>query len=244
MRRGLLKSAIRDPNPVIFLENEVLYGQSFPVPKLDDFTVPIGKARVHRKGDGRHHRLLRHRHEATPSRRRRNWPGEGIEAEIIDLRTIRPMDSDTVIASVMKTGRCVAVEEGFPQSGVTAEIATRIMEQAFDYLDAPVARVTGKDVPMPYARQSREARPAERRRGRPGRESRLLQVSDMSDKPQFHELAVPPDVAEKGGHEVLRASVVEGEVEYPPCGARSTIHSPGGAVPRTSRAMPRGSICA
>ena len=148
--KGLLKSAIRDPNPVIFLENEVLYGQSFPVPKLDDFTVPIGKARVHRKGDdvtivsfgiGMSYAI-----KAAEELAR-----EGIEAEIIDLRTIRPMDSDTVIASVMKTGRCVAVEEGFPQSGVTAEIATRIMEQAFDYLDAPVARVTGKDVPMPYA---------------------------------------------------------------------------------------------
>ena len=148
--KGLLKSAIRDPNPVIFLENEVLYGQSFPVPKLDDFTVPIGKARVHRKGDdvtivsfgiGMTYAIKAAEELAK----------EGIEAEIIDLRTIRPMDSDTVIASVMKTGRCVAVEEGFPQSGVTAEIATRIMEQAFDYLDAPVARVTGKDVPMPYA---------------------------------------------------------------------------------------------
>ncbi len=148
--KGLLKSAIRDPNPVIFLENEVLYGQSFPVPKLDDFTVPIGKARVHRKGDdvtivtfgiGMTYAIKAAEELAK----------EGIEAEIIDLRTIRPMDSDTVIASVMKTGRCVAVEEGFPQSGVTAEIATRVMEQAFDYLDAPVARVTGKDVPMPYA---------------------------------------------------------------------------------------------
>jgi pyruvate dehydrogenase E1 component beta subunit len=148
--KGLLKSAIRDPNPVVFLENEILYGQSFPVPKLDDFTVPIGKARIHRQGDdvtivsfgiGMTYALKAAQELAQ----------EGIEAEVVDLRTIRPMDIDTVVASVMKTGRCVAVEEGFPQSGVTAEIATRIMEKAFDYLDAPVARVTGKDVPMPYA---------------------------------------------------------------------------------------------
>jgi pyruvate dehydrogenase E1 component beta subunit len=148
--KGLLKSAIRDPNPVIFLENEILYGQTFPVPKLDDFTIPIGKARIHRVGKdvtivsfgiGMTYALKAAQELAQ----------EGIEAEVIDLRTIRPMDSDTVVASVMKTGRCVAVEEGFPQSGVTAEIATRIMENAFDYLDAPVARVTGKDVPMPYA---------------------------------------------------------------------------------------------
>jgi pyruvate dehydrogenase E1 component beta subunit len=148
--KGLLKSAIRDPNPVIFLENEILYGQSFPVPKLDDFTVPIGKARVHRSGKdvtivsfgiGMTYAL----------KAAQELEKEGIDAEVVDLRTIRPMDVDTVVASVMKTGRCVAVEEGFPQSGVTAEIATKIMEEAFDYLDAPVARVTGKDVPMPYA---------------------------------------------------------------------------------------------
>jgi pyruvate dehydrogenase E1 component beta subunit len=148
--KGLLKSAIRDPNPVIFLENEILYGQSFPVPKLDDFTVPIGKARIHRQGKdvtivsfgiGMTY-ALKAAHELEK---------EGIDAEVVDLRTIRPMDVDTVVASVMKTGRCVAVEEGFPQSGVTAEIATKIMENAFNYLDAPVARVTGKDVPMPYA---------------------------------------------------------------------------------------------
>jgi pyruvate dehydrogenase E1 component beta subunit len=148
--KGLLKSAIRDPNPVIFLENEILYGQTFPVPKLEDFTVPIGKARIHRQGRdvtivsfgiGMSY-VLKAAHELEK---------EGIDAEIVDLRTIRPMDVDTVVASVMKTGRCVAVEEGFPQSGVTAEIATQIMEHAFDYLDAPVARVTGKNVPMPYA---------------------------------------------------------------------------------------------
>jgi pyruvate dehydrogenase E1 component beta subunit len=148
--KGLLKSAIRDPNPVIFLENEILYGQSFPVPRLDDFTVPIGKARIHREGKdvtivsfsiGMTY-ALKAAHELEK---------EGIDAEVIDLRTIRPMDTDTIVASVMKTGRCVTVEEGFPQSGVGAEIVTRIMENAFDYLDAPVVRITGKDVPMPYA---------------------------------------------------------------------------------------------
>ncbi len=148
--KGLLKAAIRDPNPIIFLENEILYGQSFPVPKLDDFTLPIGKARVDRLGKdvtivsfGIGMTYVRKAAEELAK--------EGIEADVIDLRTIRPMDIETVIASVQKTNRCVAVEEGFPQSGVTAEIGMKIMEQAFDYLDAPVARVTGKDVPMPYA---------------------------------------------------------------------------------------------
>ncbi|WP_298956044.1 pyruvate dehydrogenase complex E1 component subunit beta [uncultured Methylobacterium sp.] len=148
--KGLLKSAIRDPNPVIFLENEILYGQSFPVPKLDDFTVPIGKAKVHREGKdvtivsfgiGMTY-ALKAAHELAEA---------GIEAEVVDLRTIRPMDSETVVESVKKTGRCVTVEEGFPQSGVGAEIAARLMVDAFDYLDAPVLRITGKDVPMPYA---------------------------------------------------------------------------------------------
>ncbi len=148
--KGLLKSAIRDPNPVIFLENEILYGQSFEVPKLDDFTVPIGKARVHR--EGRHVTLVSFSIGITYCIKAADeLAKEGIEAEIIDLRTIRPMDTETIIASVKKTGRCVAVEEGYPQCGVTAEIAMRVMEHAFDYLDAPVMRVTGKDVPMPYA---------------------------------------------------------------------------------------------
>jgi pyruvate dehydrogenase E1 component beta subunit len=148
--KGLLKSAIRDPNPIIFLENEILYGRSFDVPKGDDFTIPIGKAKVVRQGAdvtivsfGIGMTYALGAAEALAQ--------EGIEAEVIDLRTIRPMDIETVIASVQKTNRCVAVEEGFPQSGVTAEIGMKIMEAAFDYLDAPVARVTGKDVPMPYA---------------------------------------------------------------------------------------------
>lgn len=148
--KGLLKSAIRDPNPVVFLENEILYGQSFPVPKLDDWTVPIGKARIHRPG--KDVTLVSFGIGMTYCiKAAAELEKGGIDCEIIDLRTIRPMDMDTVIASVIKTGRCVAVEEGFPQSGVTAEIAMRVMEGAFDYLDAPVLRVTGKDVPMPYA---------------------------------------------------------------------------------------------
>jgi pyruvate dehydrogenase E1 component beta subunit len=148
--KGLLKSAIRDPNPVIFLENEMLYGHSGEVPKLDDYIVPIGKAKVARPGkdvtiiswsNGMSYALKGAEELAK----------EGIDAEVIDLRTLRPLDTDTIIASVKKTGRAVTVEEGWQQSGVGAEIAARIMEHAFDYLDAPVGRVSGKDVPMPYA---------------------------------------------------------------------------------------------
>ncbi len=148
--KGLLKAAIRDPNPVIFLENEMVYGQSFDVPDLDDFVVPIGKAKVHKAGNdvtlvtfgiG-----VRYAEDAA-----RELAEMGIDAEIIDLRTIRPMDIETVMRSVMKTNRCVTIEEGFPQSGIGAEITAQIMQNAFDYLDAPVLRVTGKDVPMPYA---------------------------------------------------------------------------------------------
>jgi pyruvate dehydrogenase E1 component beta subunit len=148
--KGLLKAAIRDPNPVIFLENEMLYGHSGPVPKMDDFVLPIGKAKIARAGkdvtiiswsNGMNYALKAAEELAK----------DGIEAEVIDLRTLKPMDTETIIASVKKTGRAVTVEEGWAQSGVGAEIATRIMEQAFDYLDAPVARVSGKEVPMPYA---------------------------------------------------------------------------------------------
>jgi pyruvate dehydrogenase E1 component beta subunit len=148
--KGLLKAAIRDPNPVIFLENEILYGQTFPVPRLDDFVLPIGKSKVARPGKdvtiaawsiGMSYALKAAEQLAK----------EEIEAEVIDLRTLRPMDTDTIVASIRKTGRLVTVEEGWPQSGVGAEIAARVMEHAFDYLDAPVARVSGKDVPMPYA---------------------------------------------------------------------------------------------
>jgi pyruvate dehydrogenase E1 component beta subunit len=148
--KGLLKSAIRYPNPVVFLENELLYGHSFPVPKLDDYLVPIGKAKVVRAGEqvtivswsmGMEYAL-----KAGDELAKQN-----ISAEIIDLRTIRPMDTETIVNSIEKTGRCVVVEEGWAQSGVGAEIAARLMEHAFDYLDAPVARVSGKPVPMPYA---------------------------------------------------------------------------------------------
>jgi pyruvate dehydrogenase E1 component beta subunit len=148
--KGLMKSAIRDPNPVIFLENEILYGKSFEVPKLDDWIVPIGKARIARTG--KHVTIVSFGIGMTYSLAAADkLAAEGIEAEVIDLRTIRPMDLATVIESVKKTNRCVAVEEGYPQFSVTSEIAAQVMSHAFDYLDAPVARVAGKDVPMPYA---------------------------------------------------------------------------------------------
>ena len=148
--KGLLKAAIRDPNPVIFLENEMLYGQSGPVPKLDDYVLPIGKARIARAGS--HVTLVSWSNGMSYALKAADeLAKEGIEAEVIDLRTLRPLDTETIIVSVKKTGRAVAVEEGWQQSGVGAEIVARIMEHAFDYLDAPVARVSGKDVPMPYA---------------------------------------------------------------------------------------------
>src|SRR5579883_3304097 len=148
--KGLLKAAIRDPNPVIFLENEVLYGHTGEVPKLEDFVVPIGKARIARQGS--HVTLVSWSMGMSYAlKAAEELAREGIEAEVIDLRTLRPMDTETVVASVKKTGRAVTVEEGWQQSGVGAEIAARIMEHAFDYLDAPVLRVSGKDVPMPYA---------------------------------------------------------------------------------------------
>jgi pyruvate dehydrogenase E1 component beta subunit len=148
--KGLLKAAIRDPNPVIFLENEILYGQSFPVPKLDDFVLPIGKARIARAG--RDVTIVSFSMGMSFAlKAAEELAQDNIDAEVIDLRTLRPMDTDTIIASVQKTGRVVTVEEGWPQSGIGAEIAARVMAGAFDYLDAPVTRVTGKDVPMPYA---------------------------------------------------------------------------------------------
>jgi pyruvate dehydrogenase E1 component beta subunit len=148
--KGLLKAAIRDPNPVIFLENEMLYGHTGEVPKLDDYVIPIGKARIVRTGG--HVTIISWSNGMSYAIKAADeLAKEGIEAEVIDLRTLRPMDTDTIIASVKKTGRAVTVEEGWQQSGVGAEVAARIMEHAFDYLDAPVARVSGKDVPMPYA---------------------------------------------------------------------------------------------
>ncbi|MDO8983256.1 pyruvate dehydrogenase complex E1 component subunit beta [Cypionkella sp.] len=148
--KGLLKQAIRDPNPVIFLENEIMYGQSFEVPDLPDFTIPFGKARIWREGTdvtivsfsiGMKYAL-----EAADLLAK-----EGISAEVIDLRTLRPIDYDTVLASVQKTNRCVTVEEGFPVGSIGDHLASTIMQRAFDYLDAPVITCTGKDVPMPYA---------------------------------------------------------------------------------------------
>ncbi|MBE2275069.1 MAG: pyruvate dehydrogenase complex E1 component subunit beta [Rhodobacteraceae bacterium] len=148
--KGLLKSAIRDPNPVVFLENEILYGRSFEVPLGEDFIVPFGKASIWREGSdvtivsfgiGMGHALAAAEDLAK----------EGISAEVIDLRTLRPIDYDTVIASVMKTNRCVTVEEGFPVGSIGDHLASTIMQRAFDHLDAPVVTCTGKDVPMPYA---------------------------------------------------------------------------------------------
>ena len=148
--KGLMKTAIRDPNPVIFLENEILYGRSFEVPDLEDFTIPFGKARIAREGKdvtivsfgiGMTHALAAAEQLA----------GEGIEAEVIDLRTLRPMDTATVIDSVKKTNRCVTVEEGWPVASIGSYVSSVLMQEAFDYLDAPVITCTGKDVPMPYA---------------------------------------------------------------------------------------------
>jgi len=148
--KGLLKSAIRDPNPVIFLENELLYGRTFEVPVLDDFTVPIGKARIMREGTDitltAFSISVDYALQAADI-----LAAEGISAEVIDLRSLRPLDTETVVNSVRKTNRLVNVEEGWPQNGIGAEIAAQMMEHAFDDLDAPVLRVTGKDVPMPYA---------------------------------------------------------------------------------------------
>ena len=148
--KGLLKTAIRDNNPVIFLENEIMYGHSFDVPDLPDFTIPFGKARIWREGTdvtivsfgiG-----MRYALEAADLLAK-----DGISAEVVDLRTLRPLDYDTVLASVMKTNRCVTVEEGFPVGSIGNHLSAVIMERAFDYLDAPVINCTGKDVPMPYA---------------------------------------------------------------------------------------------
>lgn len=148
--KGLLKTAIRDPNPVIFLENEILYGRSFDVPVMDDFTVPFGKAKIWRTGDdvtivtfgiGMTYAL-----QAADELAK-----EGISAEVIDLRTLRPIDYETIIRSVQKTNRCITIEEGFPVASIGNHLSAKIMEEAFDYLDAPVINCTGKDVPMPYA---------------------------------------------------------------------------------------------
>ncbi|MFO7757641.1 MAG: pyruvate dehydrogenase complex E1 component subunit beta [Roseovarius sp.] len=148
--KGLLKSAIRDPNPVIFLENEILYGKSFEVPKLDDFTIPFGKAKIWR--DGSDVTIVSFGIGMTYALEAADKLAEdGIEAEVVDLRTLRPMDTETVIRSVQKTNRCVTVEEGWPVGAIGTSISSVLMSRAFDHLDAPVVTCTGKDVPMPYA---------------------------------------------------------------------------------------------
>ena len=148
--KGLLKAAIRDPNPVVFLENELLYGQSFEVPEGDDHMVPIGEAAVARSGRdatvAAFSIMVQCAVEAAET-----LAGEGIEAEVIDLRSLRPLDIGRVLASVEKTNRLVTVEEGWPFAGIGAELAAAVTDKAFDMLDAPVARVTGADAPMPYA---------------------------------------------------------------------------------------------
>ncbi len=148
--KGLLKAAIRDPNPIVFLEHELLYGETFDVPDMDDFLIPIGKAKVRREGTDvtlvAHSRMVGRCLEAAEI-----LAGEGISAEVIDLRTLRPLDTDTVIESVKKTNRIVCAEEGWGQSGIGAEIAVRVVAEAFDYLDAPPERVFQADVPLPYA---------------------------------------------------------------------------------------------
>ena len=148
--KGLLKAAIRDPNPVVFMENELMYGETFEVPASDDFVLPIGRAKIERAGTDvtitAFSRLVGVALEAAEL-----LATEGISAEVINLRTLRPLDTETIVASVQKTNRLVNVEEGWPQSGIGAEISAQMMEHAFDYLDAPVVRVHGEDVPMPYA---------------------------------------------------------------------------------------------
>ena len=148
--KGLLKAAIRDPNPVIFLEHELVYGMTMPVPESGDHVVPIGKARIARPGEHvtliAFSRMVGFAMEAAEA-----LNGEGISAEVIDLRTLRPLDIETIVKSVQKTNRIVSIEEGWAFSGIGSEIAAQVMEQAFDYLDAPVQRVTAKDVPLPYA---------------------------------------------------------------------------------------------
>jgi pyruvate dehydrogenase E1 component beta subunit len=148
--KGLLRAAIRDPNPVIFLENEILYGQTFDCPVDEDFILPIGRARIERPGT--HVTIVAYSimvgvalHAAE------ELSAQGIEAEVINLRTLRPLDIGTVVESVKKTSRLVTVEEGWPYGGIGAEVAMQVIEQAFDYLDAPPVRVHGVDVPLPYA---------------------------------------------------------------------------------------------
>jgi len=154
--KGLLKAAIQDPNPVVFLENELMYGESFEVPALDDYVLPIGKARIFREGSDvtivSYSITVGEALKAADA-----LAAEGISAEVIDLRTIRPLDIETVIESVKKTNRCVVAEEGWPQCSVASDISAQLMEKAFDWLDAPVTRVNSVDVPLPYANNLEKA---------------------------------------------------------------------------------------
>ncbi len=205
--KGLLKAAIRDPNPVIFLENEILYGQSFPVPKLDDFVLPIGKAQDRARRQRRDHRLVVDRHDLRAQGRRGAGQGRASTPRSSTCARSGRWTSTPIVESVKKTGRLVTVEEGWPQSGVGAEIAARVMEQAFDYLDAPVARVTGKDVPMPYAANLEKLALPSVAEVIEAAKSRLLPVSFDPEKaaPVFDALHIPPAALEQGGVEVLRA---------------------------------------
>ena len=206
--KGLLKAAIRNPNPVVFLENEILYGQSFPVPKLDDFVLPIGKARVVRPGNNV--TIVSFSNGMTYTlKAAEELAKKHIMAEVIDLRTLRPLDIDTIVQSVQKTGRLVTVEEGWPQCGIGAEIAARVMERAFDYLDAPVMRVDRQGRADAVCRQSRKAGAAVGRT----KSSMLRKPSATGDhrmSANYDALQIPPGAREKGGIEVLRAGVVDG----------------------------------
>jgi len=154
--KGLLKAAIQDPNPVVFLENELMYGESFEVPELEDYTLPIGKARIFREGADV--TIMSYSITVGEALKAADMLAEeGISAEVIDLRTIRPLDLDTLIESVKKTNRCVIAEEGWPQCSVASDVSAQLMEQAFDWLDAPVTRVNSVDVPLPYANNLEKA---------------------------------------------------------------------------------------
>ena len=217
--KGLLKSAIRDPNPVIVLENEILYGRSFDVPEIDDFTVPIGKARIAREGKdltivsfgiGMTYAL-----QAADELAK-----EGISAEVIDLRSLRPMDTETVIASVRKTNRCVTVEEGFPVCSIGNYLSAVLMEKAFDYLDAPVINCTGKDVPDALCREPREAGAGDHRRSDRGLQGRHLPLRERAHADQH------PDARALSHHGGRHARQVAGQgggqgLVRAPCSPRS-----------------------
>ena len=171
--KGLLRAAIQNPNPVVFLENEILYGQTFEVPEDPDFVLPIGKAKIEREGT--HITLVAYSIMVGVALKAAEiLAADGIEAEVINLRTIRPMDTQTIVDSVKKTNRIVTIEEGWPFAGIGAEINMQILEHCFDDLDAPPTRVTGLDVPLPYAANLEKLAPTPARLGRPSRQETLL----------------------------------------------------------------------